>query len=88
MKNRYYGFQFTHGTKTTAGTPNEKTGRMNIAGIVFVFDKKESAEKWAAEGESRTVQTISELRKKCLGISVQEFHKILKYSNSYDGDWR
>lgn len=84
MENRFYGFQFASGTRTTSGTPNEKTGRMNIAGAIFVFDKKENARKWAASAEHCTMQTKAELRTKCLGISVHDFNEILRSARSYD----
>ncbi|MDA3940491.1 MAG: hypothetical protein PF693_14470 [Spirochaetia bacterium] len=81
---KYYGFHYESGKSTTSGSPNQTTGRYNIAGAIYVFNKKENADKWVELSRKSVLLTKSELRNKCLGISVQNFNWILKNANCHD----
>lgn len=78
---RYYGFLFWCHPWTTTGEPNKKTGQYSIAGEAFVFDSKESREKWLREERTsglgkgeRVAVTKKTLRSLLKGYSMEEFN--------------
>lgn len=75
MNMTFYAFQYDASTNTTSGTPNARTGRMNVAGKIAVFSDKSSRDEWVDQicKLDRKKLTNVEARKHCDGMIKSEF---------------
>jgi len=81
MSKKYYAVEFWSGRNTTAGSPNERTGRMSKACDIWAFSSKAARDSWVdagkitsdMQGNCRKAVAKKEARSLCLGISVGEF---------------
>lgn len=81
MVKYFYGFKLCGGRNTTTGEPNDKTGRMSIAGQPVVFKTMIERDKWVARSSKcLAVSGKSGLRKFCLGMSLTEFDEAVAYA--------
>lgn len=72
-KRFFYGVSYKSGRSTTTGSPNKKTGRMNIAIDAKAFKTKKERDNSGLEKVTR-----KELRTLCLGDSLSEFKEYVE----------
>ena len=74
---KYYAFQYHDGKNTTSGTPNKRTGRMNIAGELKIFLTKESRDSWVNTYYNRGIVTAKQSRELHLGLAGYEYQEMI-----------
>jgi len=85
---KFYGFEYKSGRWTTSGLPNQKTGRMSIAGRLLVFSDRDSRSRWVCaspitadmRGPNREAVTAKEARSVSTGMSISEYNDMIKRS--------
>ena len=88
---KYYGFEYASGKKTTSGSANETTGRLNTAGNLIFFIKKENRDDWVDETGRSTQKTreavsVKKTRNLHLGMSVADYEEMLSDMEPLDID--
>ena len=80
MARKYYGFEFWDSLNTTTGEPNQRTGRMNIAGDLKIFDSEIDQYAWVNYASTRTRAILyrRHVRDYFLGMSLAAFNEMLK----------
>lgn len=81
---KFYAVEYLSGRNTTTGQPNPKTGYMSIAIDSVAFTSKNERDAWVADGEHtsdmrgncRAAVSLRQLRKLCLGMSIDEFDRL------------
>ena len=73
-----YAFQYADGKKTYTGIPNDRSGRMTIAGELKVFKTSKERSNWVNLGGNRRVSVnAKEVRKLFAGMSKKEFQAMV-----------
>lgn len=72
----YYAFSYADGKNTTSGQPNNKTGRLNIAGHLTAFTGKSDRDEFVQRTGADPV-TAKQARELHLGMSLSEYREHL-----------
>ena len=89
MSKYYYAVEYKSGTSTTAGQPNEKTGRYSKAVDCACFKSESERDTWvgkgkhtpAMRGNCREAVTKKELRELHLGMSIADYNEFVENLN-------